>query len=58
MVSHKKSIMTIFGHEQKVRDAVTFDFHEKISTSFNDGSYFELKLFPKKIIWKKMAEVL
>ena len=48
MVSHKKSIMTIFGHEQKVRDAVTFDFHEKISTSFNDGSYFELKLFPKK----------
>ena len=37
MISHKKSLITIFGHKHKIKN---FDiFHEKISTASDFGSY-------------------
>ena len=42
MISHKKSLITIFGHKHKITNFIKkFDiFHEKISTASDFGSYF------------------
>ena len=41
MISHKKSLITIFGHKHKIKNFIkNFDiFHEKISTASDFGSY-------------------
>ena len=41
MISHKKSLITIFGHKHKIKNFIkNFDiFHEKISTATDFGSY-------------------
>ena len=43
MISHKKSLITIFGHKHKIKNFIKkFDiFHEKISTAFDFGLYLE-----------------
>ena len=43
-ISHKKSLITIFGHKHEIKNFIKkFDiFHEKISTAFDIGSYLEL----------------
>ena len=43
MISHKKSVITIFGHKHKIQNFIKkFDiFHEKISTAFDFGLYLE-----------------
>ena len=43
MISHKKSLITIFGHKYKIKNFIKkFDiFHKKISTAFDFGLYLE-----------------
>ena len=43
MISHKKSLITIFGHKHKIKNFITkFDiFHEKISWPLDFGLYLE-----------------
>ena len=67
MVSHKMSLITIFGHKQKIKNFIKkFDiFHEKILNSiwilvhiWNQISNFEAKILRKLLInFEKMAIV-
>ena len=43
MISHKKSLITIFGHKHKIKNFIKkFGiFHKKISTAFDFGLYLE-----------------
>ena len=43
MISHKKSLLTIFGHKHKIKNFIQkFGiFHKKISPAFNFGLYLE-----------------
>ena len=43
MFSHKKSLITIFGHKRKIKNFIKkFDiFHKEISTAFDFGLYLE-----------------
>ena len=43
MISHKKSLITIFVHKHKIKNFIKkFDiFHKKISTAFDFGLYLE-----------------
>ena len=43
MISHKKSLITIFGHKHKITNFIKkLDiFHQKFSTAFNFGLYLE-----------------
>ena len=43
MISHKKSLKTIFGHKHKITNFIKkFGiFHKKISTAFDFGLYLE-----------------
>ena len=41
-ISHKKSLITIFGHKHKILNFIKIDhFHEKNSMGFYFGSYLE-----------------
>ena len=46
MISHKKSLITIFGHKHKIKNFIKkFDvFHEKILTAFGFWFIFEIEL--------------
>ena len=47
MISHKKSLKTIFGHKHKIKNFIkNFDiFHKKkFQTAFDSGLYFVIKL--------------
>ena len=43
MISHKKSLKTIFGHKHKIKNFIKkfYIFHKQISTAFNFGLYLE-----------------
>ena len=43
MISHKKSIITIFGHKHEIKNFIKkFNiFHKRISTAFDFGSYLD-----------------
>ena len=43
MISHKKSLITVFGHKHKIKNFIKkFGiFHEKISAAFDFGLYLE-----------------
>ena len=45
MISHKKSLITIFGHKHKIKNFIKkFDtFHEKISMAFGFWFIFGIK---------------
>ena len=45
-ISHKKSLITIFGHKHEIKNFIKkFDiFHEKISTAFGFWFIFGIKL--------------
>ena len=46
MISHKKSIITIFGHKHEIKNFIIFFyiFHEKISTAFGFWFIFGVKM--------------
>ena len=46
MISHKKSLKTIFGHKHKITNFIKkfYIFHEKILTAFGFWFIFEIKL--------------
>ena len=43
MISHKKTLISIFGHKHKIKNFIKkFDiFNKEISTAFDFGLYFE-----------------
>ena len=45
MISHKKSLITIFGHKHKIKNVIIkfVIFHEKISMAFGFWSIFGIK---------------
>ena len=50
MISHKTSLITIFGQKHEIKNFIKkFDiFHEKISTAFGFWLIFEIKLLISK----------
>ena len=59
MISHKKSLITIFGHKHEIKNfSKKFDiFHEKISTAFGFWFIFGIKsLILNKITYKMINE--
>ena len=46
MISHKKSLITVFGHKHEIKNFIKklYIFHEKILTAFGFWFIFEIKL--------------